>query len=62
MVGDPKSKTAVPLDAPGHLRRDRLLAKIEGGGRVVVVRAEGGAGKTALIARWMRDQQNAAIA
>ena len=62
MFGDPKSGTAVPVDAPGQLQRERLLTKLENGGRVVIVRAEGGAGKTALIARWVREQQDTAVA
>lgn len=62
MPSDPRTNAAVPTDSPGQLRRERLLAKIDGGGRVVVVRAEGGAGKTALIARWVREQRGTAIA
>lgn len=38
---------------PGLLRRDRLLDQIDGGGRVIVLRAEGGAGKTTLASDWV---------
>ncbi|WP_255572584.1 LuxR C-terminal-related transcriptional regulator [Leucobacter tenebrionis] len=62
MLGDPRPDAAVPIDAPGQLRRERLLSQIENGGRVVVVRAEGGAGKTALIARWAREHRDTAVA
>lgn len=40
----------------GHLRRLRLLEKLDDGERVVIVRAEGGAGKTVLVADWMHSR------
>lgn len=38
----------------GLLQRDRLVERIEEGGRVVVLRAEGGAGKTTAAVSWAR--------
>lgn len=40
----------------GHITRPRLLDRIDGAQRLLVVRAEGGAGKTTLVADWVQER------
>lgn len=42
----------------GHVLRQRLVERIDQLGRVVVIRAEGGAGKTSLVASWLDQRRD----
>lgn len=46
------AQRAPKVPAGGHLPRTRLIERLDGTDRVVIIRAEGGAGKTILAAQW----------
>ncbi|WP_200330853.1 LuxR C-terminal-related transcriptional regulator [Leucobacter sp. L43] len=53
MPGDVVAEARAAVDAHGHVRRDRLLHRIGHSGRVVIIHAEQGAGKTELMSQWL---------
>ncbi|MEJ6488598.1 LuxR C-terminal-related transcriptional regulator [Leucobacter sp. USCH14] len=50
------------VETHGHVRRERLLHRLDHAGRVVVITAEQGAGKTDLMSQWLSQQRTPAFA
>ena len=50
------------VETRGHVRREHLLHRLSRAGRVVIITAEQGAGKTDLMSQWLSRQQPTAFA
>ena len=62
MPGDVGGLEDPAVGAQGHLRRTHLLTRLSHVGRIVILNAEQGSGKTELMSQWLADQPPAALA